>query len=104
MINVVISKLVVGATICFNPIAYAMHVAEGIILRRFTDKGQLCLEVKATEGNGAGKVWTIFPEDVIFIRPEAKPAKPMCVLDLRSPEAMDAACHRRPLHPHEKEI
>jgi hypothetical protein len=69
MTNVVLSKLVVGATVCFNPIAYAMHIAEGIILRRFTDEGQLCLEVKATEGDGAGKVWTIFPEDVIFIRP-----------------------------------
>jgi hypothetical protein len=93
MTNVVLSKLVAGATICFNPVAYAMHVADGIILRRFTDKGQICLEVKATEGDGAGKTWTIFPEDVIFIRPEVKP---VCVLDLRSPEAMDAACHRRP--------
>ena len=104
MTNVVISKLVVGATICFNPVLFAMYVADGIILRRFTQNGELLLEVKATEGNGAGKVWTIGTEAVIFIRPEAKPAKPMCVLDLRSPEAMDAACHRRPLHPHEKEI
>lgn len=92
MTNISPSKLVVGATICFHPIAYALHVADGVILRRFTDKGQLCLEVKATEGDGAGKVWTIFPEDAIFIRPEAKP---VCVLDLRSPEAMHDACHRR---------
>ena len=84
------SALKVGTTISFHPVVGANHVAEGVILRRFTDKGQLCLEVKATEGDGAGKVWTIFPEDVICVRP----AKPACVLDLRDPAVMEKFCNR----------
>lgn len=97
MTNVVISKLVVGATICFNPVLFALYVAEGVILRRFTQGGELLLEVKATEGDGAGKVWTVGTEAVIFIRPSkvVPRSQKSCVLDLTSPEAMDAACHRR---------
>jgi hypothetical protein len=88
--NINSSSLKVGTTISFHPVAYAPHVAEGTILRRFTDRGWLCLEVKAFNCAGAGKVWTIFPEDVICVRP----AKPACVLDLRDPAVMEKFCNR----------
>ena len=71
MTNISPSKLVPGVKVCFYPVLGALHIADGVITHRSTKGGQLLLTVQATEGDGAGKTWTIAPEDVIFIRPLA---------------------------------
>jgi len=69
--NIKSSALKVGTTVSFHPVVGAHHVAEGVIISTRSSCGVFFAEVKATEGDGAGKVWTICPEDVIFIRPLA---------------------------------